>query len=64
MESISSKAKRQKQEASTTPSEEKFLNEACKKKWKTIAARGMAVERTIDMVAFSKYGLTELLAER
>ncbi|XP_039118657.1 uncharacterized protein LOC120254660 [Dioscorea cayenensis subsp. rotundata] len=38
--------------------------ESSKKKFKTVAERGLIVERVIDEVAFKKYVLTELLQER
>ncbi|XP_039131829.1 uncharacterized protein LOC120268549 [Dioscorea cayenensis subsp. rotundata] len=67
-EKKSSTAERgKKKKASQCPEvgdEDKFLNKASKKKFKSIAGRGIVVESVIDEAAFENYGLMELLKER
>ncbi|XP_039128974.1 uncharacterized protein LOC120265138 [Dioscorea cayenensis subsp. rotundata] len=67
-EKPSSSSKKEKKKKATQQAkdsdEDKFLDKASKKKFKTVVGRGFMVERIIDEVAFEKYGLAELLKER
>lgn len=50
-------------ETSIVP-KKKFLNEERKNIWKTICEYEIIVERVINVSAFEKYGLTELLTDK
>ncbi|XP_039133235.1 uncharacterized protein LOC120270283 [Dioscorea cayenensis subsp. rotundata] len=66
-EKTSSSFKKEKKKATQQvkdSDEDRFLDEASKKKFESVEERGIVVERMSDEVAFEKFGLTKLLQER
>lgn len=62
MEKASPKSRKKAEESYSVS--KKFLNEDCKKRWKTIYESGIIVEKVIDNSAIEKCSLTKFLTEK